>query len=871
MSRKKRFIIAVLLVGLGVCLAAPLLLFPLLPGYLEQYLSQRFQHRFADTEFRLDVRRVGITGIDLGELEVGPPARPALSWSALQLDFSPAGLFKKRIKRLVVSGLTVRTRYLDNRLTLAGLDRPLADRLSGGGPPRETGIVVPVMVGEVVVRGATLLLDSPLGTVRLPFELTLRPAGDQPDGRWNLVLDLFPAGRGIRVTALVDPPANRVDLSWAGSLSLAAVAPFLDQVLPGMRTTGDLGLSGRAALGLRPFQLNEVNAAGEINNTSGVSFAAFTVRGGPSRPARLTVHGQGPDWRVEISDLALVQPTAATLAGGADIRIDPGGVSAATGALEFTPGSTIGSADIFSIAVAPLKFEFSAGYGPDTGWRLDATGTTPRLSGASEGGLTLAAGRSELKVTSHGRDAEGGFDFSFLLPEVSLRLGRDLTATLPLVRLTGTAGSAPDEQSGLTLDGRLRFDKARIRDSGKGLEFTGIRGDAPFRWPGREKGAAGELAIKSISWKGRKMGAVAATLYQAEQGLRFSGLLDNGVVPGLRLEFSGDVGPGPAGIAAGLGFSIPAVTIVGFRPDALFPAAPGLSVGGELRARGELALSGSRLSGSLAGNIRHGRLENREKKLLIEDIALDLSLPLLPRIRSAPEQQLTFSRASLGDLKFGRSTIAFQIESPSSLFIEKSDFSWCQGHVYAYGLRLHPDDRDFDITLYCDRLHLAQVLNQFGIAQVQGQGTVNGRIPLGFRGGRFNFDNGFLYSSPGEGGLVRMGAADLLFAGIPRNTPRFAQIDFAAAALKDFRYNWVRLLFQSDGEDLVVRMRLDGKPAKPLPFAYRRDLGSFVRLEVEGSGTGILQPILLDVNFRLPLNTILGYSGNISDVLKKMQ
>ncbi len=960
MSRKKRFIIAVLFIGLGVCLAGPVVLFPLLPGYLEQYLAQRFHHRFADTEFRLDVRRVGVTGIDLGGLVVGPPARPTVSWSALQLDFTPAGLFKKRIKRLLVSGLTVRARYLDNRLTLAGLAWPGPAPLSGAppgktssGPAGETGpVVVPVQVGEMAVSGATLIIESPSNTLRLPFELTLQPVDDQPAGSWNLVLDLFVDGRQLRVTALVDLPASRADLSWAGSLSLAAVAPFLEEILPGMKPAGDLRLSGRAALGLQPFRLAGVNAVCEINNTSGISFAAFAVGGSPSRPARLTLHGQGRDWQVGITDLALVRPTAATLAGEADIRIDPQGKLSATGELEFTPGSTIGSPDIFSIAVAPLKLGFSAGYGPGTGWRLDAIGSVSRLSGAREGGISLAAGRSGLKINGHGLGRKGTLDFSFRLPMVSLHRGRDraetdrisgqgrmdidpngrvsvsldvestavattspdfsgrisrvsmtargkrdeqagqpwaadfsltlvdsevlanpLAATLPLVRLTGTAAFSPDKdkKAGLTLAGRLRFDKARIRDSEKELELTGIRGDAPFLWPGRGKGAAGELTVAAISWKGRKLGSVVAALYQMDQGLRFSGLLDKGVVPGLRLEFSGDLAPGPAGLAAGLAFSVPAVSMVDFQPGVLFPAARGLSVAGELRAKGELSLVNSRLSGNLAAGIQHGRLENREKKMLIKDIVLDLSLPLLPRLRSAPAQRLDFSRASLGGLEFGPGTIRFQIESPSSLFIEKSDFSWCQGHVYAYGLRLHPDNRDFDITLYCDRLHLSQVLNQFGIAQVQGQGTVNGRIPLGFHRGRFTFDNGFLYSSPGEGGVIRMAVADLLTAGIPRDTPRFAQIDFAAAALKDFDYNWVRLLFQSEAEELVVRMRLDGKPARPLPFVYRRDLGSFVRLEVEAGGTGIVQPILLDVNFRLPLNTILGYSGSISEVLKKMQ
>jgi len=36
-------------------------------------------------------------------------------------------------------------------------------------------------------------------------------------------------------------------------------------------------------------------------------------------------------------------------------------------------------------------------------------------------------------------------------------------------------------------------------------------------------------------------------------------------------------------------------------------------------------------------------------------------------------------------------------------------------------------------------------------------------------------------------------------------------------------------------------------------------------------GPGINQPIRLDVNFRLPLNRFLGYSGKIQDLMKKIK
>jgi hypothetical protein len=40
---------------------------------------------------------------------------------------------------------------------------------------------------------------------------------------------------------------------------------------------------------------------------------------------------------------------------------------------------------------------------------------------------------------------------------------------------------------------------------------------------------------------------------------------------------------------------------------------------------------------------------------------------------------------------------------------------------------------------------------------------------------------------------------------------------------------------------------------------------------IENTGQGIMQPIRLDVNFRLPVNRFLGYSGKIQDMMKKIK
>ena len=194
------------------------------------------------------------------------------------------------------------------------------------------------------------------------------------------------------------------------------------------------------------------------------------------------------------------------------------------------------------------------------------------------------------------------------------------------------------------------------------------------------------------------------------------------------------------------------------------------------------------------------------------------------------------------------------------MLIERSSFKWCKGNVNAQALRIFPGVSDYDLSLYCDRLNLAELMEQLGVASAEGDGAVNGRIPLEFRKGKIRFDEAFLFSTPGDGGTIHVTGAETLTAGIPQNTSEYAQIDLAKEALKNFDYQWARLKMVTEGEDLRLQLQFDGKPVDPLPFVYKKELGSFIRVEAGGQGSRF-QGIRLDVNMLLPLNKILKYKN----------
>jgi hypothetical protein len=119
--------------------------------------------------------------------------------------------------------------------------------------------------------------------------------------------------------------------------------------------------------------------------------------------------------------------------------------------------------------------------------------------------------------------------------------------------------------------------------------------------------------------------------------------------------------------------------------------------------------------------------------MILEGLDLDLSIPDLYKFRSDPEQVLKFKRFAWGDIEMNEGEVEFQIESLSSLFLKKSSFSWCGGHVYTHGLQVKPAKRELDIICYCDRLKLSTLLKQFNLARAEGEGAVNGRIPIRYK------------------------------------------------------------------------------------------------------------------------------------------
>lgn len=251
-------------------------------------------------------------------------------------------------------------------------------------------------------------------------------------------------------------------------------------------------------------------------------------------------------------------------------------------------------------------------------------------------------------------------------------------------------------------------------------------------------------------------------------------------------------------------------------------------------------------------------------KVVLSGINTQLTFPHLPLVQSGPSQIFSIQQAEFGNIKTTDIKIHYRIEDLKNLFIEKSRFSWCRGRVESGSMNINTAKDEYDLTLYCDRLGFTELLGQLGILDAEGTGTLNGRLPLSFKEATLYFDDGFLFSSPGDSGIVRFTNTEKIRQNLG-SAPQTGYLDYSINALENFAYNWTTLSFNSVKDDLIISMSLDGKPASPLPYAYNN--GVLIPSE---QGIGIQHPIHLDVNFHLPSTNIFRYGKNIQSFMEKM-
>lgn len=822
---------AAVLLWIGLLLA--------LPAYLESGAFSRTLATVGLPDLAWEIRRAGLFGADIAAVRIGPPEAGGPAVDAVRLDYSPA---RRHLDRVVVTGLEMTCGVEEGRFFIRGLDLDALTRRFGSEPSPAgsqarpgDAFAIPGFLPEVIeVRHSRIYFTWEKRPVRLPVDLRL-VFPREGDRLFQLRLHTRLLEQEITCTGEADRSsgASRWQVSAAGIPAARLLQAAGMGLVPAAAGTLDI----RLETGIR---MGEDGIAGD-----GKVLFALTPREAAANDSRK--RGNGLHFSTEFTfglpasgewHFSLAAPDPQADGGAASLRLGEMGLEMPLPRFSITGAGTGGTGAVrCRVEAGPLR-----AVAPEAELRVKALTMDAdiRFSGPEPVQGTLSFG---------GKEATLAADLA----------GDRAVLRLPSLSLAGDAVLAPSQ--GLRFNGKADLAEAGLTLPGSRASVEGIRLSLPLTWPWGISDNAGSLEWRAFRRGRQEMGALTGRLRPRPEGLGFEGEFTARLLPGLTVKLKGEAPFLVPGKASALSWSTQ------YRParpldlGRLTPGAKGLTLEGTLRVDGRMAFGGgSAASGEMSASLGGGRITAREKDLRVEDLRLDLRLPALPAIWSVPAQSLSLGRATLGKIRVEEADLRFQIEPEGSLLIEQGRFTWCGGRVNTQAVRIAPGMTDLDLILHCDRLNLAQLLDQLGAARAEGKGAVNGRLPIRLRNGTVRFEDGFFYSTPGDGGVIHVTGARVLTAGIPENTPQFAQVDLAVEALKSYEYTWAKLGIDTEGENLRLNLQFDGRPTGPLPFVYQKEFGGFVRVSADHPGS-VFQGIRLDVNLGLPLDRILRYRG----------
>ncbi len=408
--------------------------------------------------------------------------------------------------------------------------------------------------------------------------------------------------------------------------------------------------------------------------------------------------------------------------------------------------------------------------------------------------------------------------------------------------------------------GNITLQSQQVTTSTREFAIHNIWAQLPFEYPFQgKKQQQGTLQLRELRYRNNPLASLEATFTQKNNGID--------VVTETRTPFFADYilqcrGNIRNNGNADLGCTVPPFTFESTKLPDYVPFDHTASISARLSAKQSITRHNKNLSGNLEFNIEDGSYH--KESITIAGINGRIEIPRLPQPFTSPSQQLAIDSVTVGDIQLSNGKIDWRFQEGNALFLEKAQFNWCGGSVETAGLTLAPETKDLTTTLYCDRINFSQLLSQFGIEGAEGDGSLNGKLPLRINTSGIYLDDGFLFSTPGNSGIVRFRNNAQLQQGVAA-LQQTAYLDYTVQSLENFAYNWVKLHFRTKGRDLLLGMQLDGKPASPLPYGYKN--GHIVKTN---KAPGLQHPIRLDVNFHLPLQEILEYGTDLQSLMENM-
>ncbi len=794
-----------------------------------------------------------------GTLSVEDGDTPVASIPRFELSYTPGSLFNLKIASLTIDHATFHLVKKNNRFQMAGISSS-STRPSLHGSTPVAPLFFPAAIERLILKQCSVILHEP-GRSDIRFTLSSRTdfsfnnksssgfALSSAEGSF-LASDTVNARGTFSFITGPDEHALSVDLQ-------SGLEQLPDDVI-GRHTSiyGSMLLKASVLVGAKNLQIKNVQAAGTINKFQ-LNYKDAVVKGGQADSTiTFSLSGSPQDLHYSLGTVSLETPIRlrTTLTGRGKISKN---LLQAEGSLTNTIVSP------FALNQEPLSIPLRYNVQFDTNasnWQVNLDGkySSKNQRVLVHNDLSLLLPNFTLSSSIAGSQRE--FDGTIHFTGAPLALVRDDSRIEISDIDMGVELHSSIEQTSFQVTGFI----PAINYPSADLMFEGVTFKLPYHFPFSpgEQQQPGQLTIESIESKGSPLLAVSATLLQREDSLDLTGTVRALFSDNMNLQLSGTVKQKP--LQARLTWSVDHAPLSSTTLSSALQSTGSLDFNGSLTTSGNFLYDNHQLSGDALVNMDIASLQVPEQQVNLENISCTVHFANLPEIASLPSQKCSVALLEFGNLHFSDASVDFRIENPETVFIEKSSVKWCQGKLESTSLRLSRTNPEINTALYCSKINFSDLLNQFGLDQADGEGSLNGKLPIALSKDGLSFDDGFLFSTPGTGGIIRFSNTDMLRQGVGAADVG-GYLDYSMKAMEDFAYQWTKLSFNSSGDELLLTMELNGKPRTPLPYAFKK--GMIIETD---KGEGLQYPIRLDVNFRLPLAELFQFGQNIQAIKENM-
>ncbi len=780
--------------------------------------------------------------------------RPIITIPRFDLHYTFTNLLQGQLKSLVIEGASLEAAYENGRLTFN--ENIFREKENAAKEPKK--LLFPITLQTLVLKNCSLVIRTSsdekahlILDVELQIDMRTTEKGyllKSIEGK-AILGGLTP----LRLNFSVNDVTNGYTLSIEGkapSIS-SLIHPFIK--LDELQGTMDFKI--QSFLKNHPLQLGDFS----INVTLAdflLRHRQFTLENNPSQyPVAVHIKGNHQSAEYSIMGLHSFRPLMASTQLQGNITRNSQDILT-TGEMQVTLQSSkddkitlsppfIGS---FSVELSSAPQHFLG--------KIKLHGDGDRPLDIDFGGITLLS--EPLHLSVKGGKKNGKSNISFALDGKKLQFEKeDFSLHLPNLIFSGTLNKS-EEKADATLTAHL----PEISLPQKKITLRDISFLFPFHHPlSKDLANKGTINIKEIHALDTNLGSLKANTQLTQEELLFTGTVDSHHIQPMQLQFSGRIDPH---LNLEASCTLPPTSFSSLLFPSSLPIPESLVLEGELALEGDFSLQKKRPQGSLSGRFSQGILTMEEKDLSISGIKLEINLPELPKLTSDPSQVMTIDAIDFGSFHITDGRVRYRLEDPKSLFIEKSRFTWCGGKIESGSLRLSTKHPEIETTLYCDRLSFSELLTQFSVTDTEGEGSLNGKLPIHFSKSGLDVDGGFLFSTPGKSGIIKFNNTAMLRDSMPA-VDKTGYLDYSLQALENFSYDWTKLSFSNREDDLLLAMEIDGKPVSPLPFQYKQG-----QITPSNKGPGMQHPVHLDVNFRLPLKDMFRYGHNIQSIMENM-